>query len=81
MREEQAKFLVGKLEHEKKVRDLAEDNKINQAKMIEEIAKYNKQKQDSMTKLHSKGMLGYQSTNEDDGYNYPIAQTFSKINQ
>jgi len=81
MQEQMAKYLVEKLEHDKKVKDLTEQNRINQAKMLEEIAKYNKKKEEAMGKLHAKGMLGYQSTNPDDGYNYPIAQTFNKINQ
>lgn len=81
MREQLTKYLVDKLEHEKKINDLHSSSQINRAKMMEEIAKYDSKKQDAMAQLQSKGMLQYQSSNPNDGNNYPLIDVFAKLNR
>ena len=76
-KEEQPKptldMVVERLEAKKELQNLSSQNELNQAKMARLLAKLKASEAKHLEEARASGQLQYQSTNPDDGYNYPIA--------
>lgn len=70
--EPQVKYLIDKLEYDKKVGQLSQQSKINQLKIVQETGKLRDKQRKMMEQMASSGLLQYQSGNPDDPYNYPL---------
>ena len=74
-------MIVEKMEFNKDMQNLEMDTQLNKAKMLQKVQKRKQEMEQQAMEMRASGQLRFQSSNPDDGYNYPLIDVIGNISK